>query len=1216
MSQDTDREGTAQSERLSPLLLTAPPPVDGLPREALLAFSAQFAELLKYYNFDNQEEGSFAPFFEADVQVALAQAASFRPGLMLPRLRRQAARLALTREVGTPEPGLKAYAGLLVPVLATIDGWWRKLPANAPVSFRHELEQTIRLKLAPVLAALLAAAPELQPRVASFDPGVWQAGPAGSGWQESPAAALEAVEAGLTRLAALARQALEAISLQPQNQAPQVALFQAFLQLLEYPRQQVNAFPVRQLRFFYEEVLRQRPRPPVPDRALVSFVLAPDASATFLPAGTPLSAGKDALGQDRVYTLGADTQVNAAAVARVAVLYVRTPQDGEPPGQETFFSTFDPAPPSPDGFPSPPQGFPTFGSDSLAPAEVGFALSSPLLELAGGERDITLEFTLAPTPQPLSAQPLFFQVQLSGLTGWIDCGVLQAEWADGMFRLPFSLDASQPAVVAAQSSVLGPDVPDGPPLLRARLDQTQTSLAGSGLSQAVLSQVAVSVSVRGLRAVSLANSTGPLVAGKPFPPLGYAPPLGTSFLMGSRELFLKPLHSLSLHLKWASLPVPVKPLKPAPDQQVSAQVEEDWCTRYYDGYQLALADSPDLDASDVYTNDTFQVQIDYRRGGQWRCFQTDGPAPLNEGRAPVQDVQLPSCVSLVPAPDAQGHPPLVSLFLSKGSAAVCPETTWILTAPAGQTLSVPVPSLPPSIDLGTLPDSGVLRVRLASPTYGFGQSLYPQAAVALALYHAQQLMPKEGQPEEDEPRSLPMALNLPFTPMLEDVSLDYQAQGVLDPLQPETGAFFHLGPLGTQRVSSLGRERVEASEVTVLPALPAGGTLLLGLSGVQPLSPVSCLFVLQDSAETAMSDPAPDTVTWSYFAPDGWVRLAPTESETSGPISEEPVRGVVSDATNGLRQPGLVQFLLPEDASPWNGQPPGLVWVRGQTLAPGNHPATQALLTQAAWCERVLNPLGDPAYDVPLPPGALTALGEANASIAGVLQPLPSQGGRRGEDTAALYTRVSERCRHKARAVTPWDYERLVLEAFPWVFSARCQPGVSVSAGRFQRSRARSVLMLVSPRVYTPAALTAAAYPPRIEASRLEEIRAFLAARAPATADVQVANPLYETVTVHCTVKAAAKQDPLGVSQRLNAELRAFLSPWIFRPDEARGLAWPTNSQEVLRFIQARPYVSSVLSFSCSLGSEQTRKWPGTPDSPWLLRVSAWQHDLKALSFG
>ena len=42
-----------------------------------------------------------------------------------------------------------------------------------------------------------------------------------------------------------------------------------------------------------------------------------------------------------------------------------------------------------------------------------------------------------------------------------------------------------------------------------------------------------------------------------------------------------------------------------------------------------------------------------------------------------------------------------------------------------------------------------------------------------------------------------------------------------------------------------------------------------------------------------------------------------------------------------------------------------------------------------------------------------------------------SFGGRPVEDRKSLFTRASERLRHKQRAVSPWDYERLVLEAFP-----------------------------------------------------------------------------------------------------------------------------------------------------------------------------------------
>ena len=37
-----------------------------------------------------------------------------------------------------------------------------------------------------------------------------------------------------------------------------------------------------------------------------------------------------------------------------------------------------------------------------------------------------------------------------------------------------------------------------------------------------------------------------------------------------------------------------------------------------------------------------------------------------------------------------------------------------------------------------------------------------------------------------------------------------------------------------------------------------------------------------------------------------------------------------------------------------------------------------------------------------------------------------------------FYTRVSERLRHKDRAINLWDYERLILEAFPQIYKAKC----------------------------------------------------------------------------------------------------------------------------------------------------------------------------------
>src|SRR5690606_40768464 len=62
----------------------------------------------------------------------------------------------------------------------------------------------------------------------------------------------------------------------------------------------------------------------------------------------------------------------------------------------------------------------------------------------------------------------------------------------------------------------------------------------------------------------------------------------------------------------------------------------------------------------------------------------------------------------------------------------------------------------------------------------------------------------------------------------------------------------------------------------------------------------------------------------------------------------------------------------------------------------------------------------------------------SRAEIRKVDQPYPSFGGSPLELDRPYYTRISERLRHKDRAITIWDYERLVLEKFSYLYKAKC----------------------------------------------------------------------------------------------------------------------------------------------------------------------------------
>ncbi len=81
----------------------------------------------------------------------------------------------------------------------------------------------------------------------------------------------------------------------------------------------------------------------------------------------------------------------------------------------------------------------------------------------------------------------------------------------------------------------------------------------------------------------------------------------------------------------------------------------------------------------------------------------------------------------------------------------------------------------------------------------------------------------------------------------------------------------------------------------------------------------------------------------------------------------------------------------------------------------------------------------DPAFSAKvLPSGTISKLDQPDAAVKKITQPFATFGGRGQEASTAFYTRVSERLRHKDRAIALWDYERLVLEAFPQIYQVKC----------------------------------------------------------------------------------------------------------------------------------------------------------------------------------
>jgi hypothetical protein len=149
---------------------------------------------------------------------------------------------------------------------------------------------------------------------------------------------------------------------------------------------------------------------------------------------------------------------------------------------------------------------------------------------------------------------------------------------------------------------------------------------------------------------------------------------------------------------------------------------------------------------------------------------------------------------------------------------------------------------------------------------------------------------------------------------------------------------------------------------------------------------------------------------------------------------------MVSDGTYGFQTTGIVKIDIPSDASTHNTIiTDGLLWLSAGVTENANRiPQLIDIVTQAAEA-KFTDQGNDPShFDTALPAGSISKLSVPVAQISKVQQPFASFDGKHQEIGKEFYTRVSERLRHKGRAINAWDYEHLVLDRFPSIYKVKC----------------------------------------------------------------------------------------------------------------------------------------------------------------------------------
>ncbi|MEL6536670.1 MAG: hypothetical protein AAFQ98_14725 [Bacteroidota bacterium] len=409
--------GSTQTSRQIPALSPDYFQVDEQSLSQSLSRMVEVAQSFRFYNLDDQPEGTWGEFLLAD-PVFLAAVIS-QTDLSSEWPRAQALfEAALLAGPGQSDDYWQHFFELGWQQVRQLNHWFRqteKLIHPGPLG--KYLQQLIRTEAAPswqalyddyaLLAAVwpsfenkLSSRMELAAlwgftaldRMADTNPLLSDA------WWNNllvqHKALLQLSQQVVDRAARFFEQAL-----QHSDMSAQTGLILSFLGLVEYPKALLNDATRKHLDFYYRHVLGLHPEPPTAGCTWLTFTLPAESAPLLLPAGTSFEAGlRDEEGTPRYAASIKAHTLTAARFVRADLLQV--PQVG------SSISSFRLGPVSPE-------------ADSMKPISLGWAFSAPQLQLGSGMRTLHLRLTLKREQETPSSTDTFWEaVHYQGAQHW------------------------------------------------------------------------------------------------------------------------------------------------------------------------------------------------------------------------------------------------------------------------------------------------------------------------------------------------------------------------------------------------------------------------------------------------------------------------------------------------------------------------------------------------------------------------------------------------------------------------------------------------------------------------------------------------------------------------------------------------------------------------------------------------------------------------------
>ncbi|MCB0428629.1 MAG: helix-hairpin-helix domain-containing protein [Flavobacteriales bacterium] len=981
---------------------------------------------------------------------------------------------------------------------------------------------------------------------------------------------------------------------------PHFALFIAFLWLFRKAQDDLNTITKRHLDFYYKDVLRLKEQPAEADQVFLIFELARHVKTSHaVKEGTALKAGKDDSGQPLTYLTDDELVVNHGAVSEIKSVFA------DINGNHRLYAS--PVANSADGegaeIESEDMSWETFGNTDRAQADVGFAIASPNLLLAEGRRTVTVTLQVSPTT-PIGKVPPYadqvFDVVFSGEEEWISPegedvvqeGQFPAEVVEKIlaFVNGSGIDAIATEVEDDPNTGYGDQIDDYDigVLVAKRIVDTRTANGPYKTLQQLRDVKGMGVDKINDLAYTFRTVSNATI---------FDPDKNTITIIRTLEESQPAVVAYNEE-------VLLDPFKTGwPVMKVTVNKE-------YPGDPYAYKYLKDLDVTNatvtvnVYNVKTNILQNDAAKLDPAKPFQPFGNRPVidsafyignqeifqknldnlsihiqwhelpeNEsfgtyynyytvGAGTRQNTAFKTEISILDekewVPVKAGT--LYQLFDNDTNTEIInPENEIFLSVDnTGATGSLGDVNRDPEMEvlttLNTTTQKGFLRMRMKGANFGHKDYSTSYTQQVLAAVTA-------------DPATTPNLPNEPYTPTIKELALDYTSTVELDltgmgedAYDERVDQYFYVYPFGVAEADT--REKTN----NLLPVFDAEGNLYIGIESFTGGRNLSLLFQVAEGS--ADPDYLQQDVTWSYL--------------TSGNTwTEFDQRKILTDSTNQLLTSGIIEFNVPKDASVTQEMlGSGKVWLRATVQK--DTPAISDLvdIMAQAVTATFTDQDNDPQHlATALPAETIKKLKESDSAIDTVTQPFSSFGGKLQETSEAFYTRVSERLRHKHRAVTIWDYERLTLAKFPSVYKVKCLNHTIFNGtlSDYDEIAPGHVSLIVIPNVINRNAVDP--LKPKTSLITLTEIEQYLTGLKAECPELHVRNPLYEEIQVEMNVKFIDGIDNGYYQEVLNDEIKSFLSPWAYADSSEITFGGRIHKSMILNFVEERSYVDYVTCF-------------------------------------